>query len=232
MAWVECPFHRDELSGGYHLYPDLGILEIINPETGEVLPDGEGGEIVYTPLNSRGTVILRYRTGDFIDGGITHEPCPHCGRQLPRLEGKISRVSDVRSMQFQKVKGTLVNFNELEFLLDNIDPIGAWQLELRKVNDDPLEIDELILHVSKQGSVDKEALINEINTRFTNATEIRPNRIFFHSGEDIRKLHKVGHALKEEKIVDHREKLTEPTYHRQRRRRKPAKTKSLDLIKA
>ncbi len=231
MAWVECPFHRDELSAGYHLYPDMGIVEIINPETGEVRPDGEGGEIVYTPLNSRGTVILRYRTGDFIDGGINYEPCPHCGRQLARLEGKISRISDVRSMQLQKVKGTLVNFNDLEFLLDSVDAIGAWQLELRKVNDDPLEIDELILHISKQGSIDNEALINEINSRFSNATEIRPNHILFHSAKDIRKLHKVGQALKEEKIVDNREKPKDPICHQQHRHRGPTKAKSMNVIK-
>lgn len=226
MAWVECPFHRDELSAGYHLYPDLGIVEIINPETGAVLADGEGGEIVYTPLNSRGTVIIRYRTGDFIDGGLTYAPCPHCGRQLPRLEGKVSRVSDVRSMQLQKVKGTLVNFNDLEYLLDSIDSIGTWQLELRKVNDDPLDIDELILHVSKQTSIENEELMDEINTRFSKATEIKPNHIVFHTAEDIRKLHKVGQALKEEKIVDNRDKHTEPPHHQQKHSsRKPANVK-------
>ncbi len=205
MAWVECPFASQEQSSGYHLYPDLGIVEIIDPKTGEVLPDGTGGEIVYTPLNARGTVVLRYRTGDYIENGIVTEPCPYCGRRSPRLQGKISRVTDIHSMQLQKLKGTLVDFNVLENLLDDIPHVGSWQLELRKLNDDPNEMDELLLHVCKQGAESEEVLAHDINTRFSTTVEIRPNRIQFHSTREMRRLHKVGHVLKEEKIVDRRD---------------------------
>src|SRR2546430_7444879 len=44
---------------------------------------------------------------------------------------------------------SLVDFNQLEHVLDDAEHIGAWQLELRKRNNDPLEVDELILHVHK-----------------------------------------------------------------------------------
>ncbi len=93
MAWPECPSPHGAPSSGYHLYPDMGIMEIINPKTGEVMPNGEPGEIVFTPLDARGTVVLRYRTGDLTDGGITMEPCPYCHRTVPRLTGNISRNS-------------------------------------------------------------------------------------------------------------------------------------------
>ena len=63
---------------------------------------------------------------------------PHCGRVMPRLLGKISRRSDVREVQFDKIKGTLVDFNELEHLLDDMQMIGSWQIELRKAHNDPL----------------------------------------------------------------------------------------------
>jgi phenylacetate-coenzyme A ligase PaaK-like adenylate-forming protein len=63
MAWGECPTPPGEESG-YHLFPDLGIFEVIDPETGEVKGEGEPGELVYTPLDARGTVVMRYRTGD------------------------------------------------------------------------------------------------------------------------------------------------------------------------
>jgi phenylacetate-coenzyme A ligase PaaK-like adenylate-forming protein len=206
MAWAECPFPADEQPSGYHLYPDLGIIEVVDPKTGVILPEGEPGELVFTPLDHRGTVVLRYRTGDVIEGGLVYEPCPHCGRALPRLVGKISRNSEIKSMQIDKLKGTLVDFNQLEHVLDDAPNIGAWQLEIRKLNDDPMELDELILHVHKLQDVSEERLTRELNNRFLERTEIRPNRIVFHHAEEIRDMLGVGTLLKEQKVVDRRPK--------------------------
>jgi phenylacetate-coenzyme A ligase PaaK-like adenylate-forming protein len=208
MAWGECVFPHDQPSAGYHLYPDLGLMEVIDPSSGEVVPDGHPGELVFTPLDARGTVVLRYRTGDFIEGGLVWEPCPHCGRRLPRLVGNISRSSEVKTMQLDKIKGTLVDFNQLEHLLDDVEHIGAWQLELRKYQDDPLEVDELILHVQKQNGIDEQKLVQDLRARCISRTEIQPNRIHFHSGEEMRQLHGVGTQLKEQKIVDNRPAAT------------------------
>jgi phenylacetate-coenzyme A ligase PaaK-like adenylate-forming protein len=204
MAWPECPFPHDQPSGGYHLSPDLGIVEIVDPKTGSPLPPGHPGEIVFTPLDARGSVVLRYRTGDFTDGGLTYEPCPHCGRTLPRLLGNISRRSEVKEMNLDKIKGTLVDFNELEHVLDDAPHIGAWQVELRKVNDDPLELDELILHVQTLNGTDRPQLSRELSERCFTHLDLHPNRIFFHSAEEIRQLQGVGKLLKEQKLVDHR----------------------------
>ncbi len=206
IAWGECPFAPDKESGGYHLFPDLGIFEVIDPKTGQLLPPGTPGELVYTPLDARGSVVLRYRTGDFIDGGLIYEPCPHCGRQLPRLVGRISRSSEVKTMQLDKLKGTLVDFNQLEHVLDDAPNIGSWQLELRKHHDDPLELDELILHVHKLDGAEEKKLCRELNNRFLERTEIRPNRIVFHSADELRELQGVGTELKEQKIIDNRPK--------------------------
>lgn len=203
MAWTECPAPLGEQSG-YHLYPDLGIVEIIDPKTGEPQSAGEPGEIVFTPLDSRGTVVLRYRTGDLIDGGLVHEPCPHCGRCVPRLVGNISRVSEIKSMRFDKIKGTLVDFNELEHVLDDAQHLDLWQLELRKRDDDPLELDELILHVHKTDPIDDERCARELRRRFTSRSEIQPNRIVFHDTDEMTRLLGIGTKIKEEKIVDHR----------------------------
>ncbi len=204
MAWPECPGQSLDESPGYHLSPDLGIVEIIDPESGIVLPDGHPGEIVFTPLDSRGSVVIRYRTGDHISGGLVHGTCPACGRKTPRLLGEISRVTDIRRLRIGKVKGSLVNFNTLENLLDNIDRVGTWQIELRKRNDDPLEVDEIVVHVAPRGRVAADSLRREIEDRFREATELSPNRIEFHSAEHLRALQGVGRALKEEKVVDHR----------------------------
>jgi len=206
MAWAECPFEVDESPSGYHLYPDLGIFEVVDPKTGIAVPEGEPGELVFTPLDARGTVVLRYRTGDIIEGGLVYSPCPHCGRTVPRLMGKISRNSEVKSMQFDKIKGTLVDFNHLEHVLDDASNIGAWQLEIRKFNDDPMELDELVLHVQKLGEVSEDKLSREISNRFSERTEIRPNRIVYHGLEEMQHLLGVGTQMKELKVLDRRPK--------------------------
>jgi len=107
-------------------------------------------------------------------------------------------------MNFDKIKGTLVDFNELEHVLDNAPGIGAWQVELRKINDDPMDLDELILHVQKTNGADEERLSRELYERCSSHLEIQPNRILFHAADEIRRLQGVGVALKEQKLVDHR----------------------------
>jgi phenylacetate-coenzyme A ligase PaaK-like adenylate-forming protein len=209
-AWAECPCAVDEPTTGYHLYPDTGIIEIIDPTTGEVVPNGQPGEIVYTPLDARGSVVLRYRTGDYIDGGLTYAKCPYCERRLPRLVGRISRRSEIREMHLDKLKGTLVDFNELEHVLDDAPGIGAWQLELRKQHDDPLELDEVILHVHALNEAPEAVMVRNLNNRFAARTEFRPNRIEFHDAATMREMQGVGTQLKEQKVVDHRPKANAP----------------------
>lgn len=205
MAFPECVGESHDASG-YHLSPDLGIIELIDPVTGELVPDGHAGEIVFTPLNARGTVVLRYRTGDIAEGGLTWEKCPNCGRTCPRLIGPISRVSEVRELHVDKLKGTLVNFNLLEHLLDDQKGIAAWQIELRKRHDDPLETDEVHLHLTAEPGVRESELELAVSRRFHEATEITPNGLHFHSLSEMRDQLGVGRLLKEEKLVDHRPK--------------------------
>jgi len=191
---------------GYHLYPDLGIVEIVDPKTGQPVPNGQPGEIVFTPLAARGTVVLRYRTGDCTDGGLTYEQCPVCRRVVPRLFGNISRTSEIREMKLDKIKGTLVDFNELEHVLDDVPQVGAWQLELRKTNDDPHERDEIILHVQKLDGADETRLARDLSERCFNTADVHPNKILFHDAEKMRELQGVGTQIKEQKLVDHRPK--------------------------
>lgn len=204
MAWCECLFPVGAEPSGYHLYPDLGIVEIVDPETGALKGDGEPGEIVFTSLEARGSCVLRYRTGDVVEGGVTYEPCPHCGRVMPRLVGRISRRSDVREMQLDKIKGTLVDLNELEHVLDDLPSVGSWQIELRKVNDDPMEVDELVLHISLGDGGEESSASKEIVRCLFERAELRANRIMFHTDSEMRRLQGVGEKLKEQKVVDRR----------------------------
>jgi phenylacetate-coenzyme A ligase PaaK-like adenylate-forming protein len=203
MAFTECLPVNDDQPSGFHVYPDMCFIEIIDPETCQRVPDGQPGEIVLTQLDSRGTIVLRYRTGDLIEKGITREPCPHCGLTCPRLLGKISRVSDFKNLAIDKLKGTLVDFNKLENILDDTEGLGAWQVELKKRNDDPLECDIVLVHaVVMKG--DEATLHDAIHKRFLSSTEFAPNEILFHTWDEMRIMQGVGKELKEKKVVDHR----------------------------
>jgi len=204
LAWSECPFTEDAGSAGYHIHPDLALIEIVDPKTGEPRGENEPGEIVFTPLDARGSVVLRYRTGDCIDGGLTYDRCPYCGALTPRLVGEISRTSEIREIHIQKLKGTLVDFNQLEHVLDNVEHVGTWQVELRKRNDDPLEIDELVLHVEKIDDFAETRLRELLTERFASELEVHPNRIEFHTVDELRRRQGVGAQLKEQRIIDHR----------------------------
>ncbi|MDR0339593.1 MAG: phenylacetate--CoA ligase [Desulfovibrio sp.] len=77
---------------GLHVWEDAFIAEIVDPDSGENLPDGEIGELVMTTLTRRGMPVIRYRTRDltrFLPG-----PCP-CGRVHRRLERISGRVDDM-----------------------------------------------------------------------------------------------------------------------------------------
>lgn len=110
-------------------------------------------------------------------------------------------------MHLDKLKGTLVDFNELEHILDDAPGIGAWQLELRKRNNDPLELDEVLLHVERNNGLTESELTRDLNRRFAERTEFHPNRILFHDTATMRELQGVGTQLKEQKVVDHRPQM-------------------------
>jgi len=82
---IECVNHD-----GLHILEDLFYVEIVNPETGEPLPDGEEGELVLTTLSKYAMPMIRYRTHDITS--IIPEPCS-CGRTLRRIR-RIGRRSD------------------------------------------------------------------------------------------------------------------------------------------
>jgi phenylacetate-CoA ligase len=81
-----------ERKDGLHVNEDCFILEVIDPKSGETLPDGSEGELVLTTITKEGFPMLRYRTGDL--GSMTREPCP-CGRTLARMTRIRGRIDDM-----------------------------------------------------------------------------------------------------------------------------------------
>ena len=82
--------------------------------------------------------------------------------------------------------------------------VGTWQLELRKHHDDPLDLDEVILHVTKADDCSDARLRELLDARFASEVEMHPNRIEFHTADEMKTMQGTGTQLKEVRIVDHR----------------------------
>ena len=196
-AWLEC---ADAPDSRYHLYPDFELFEVIDPESGEPVGEGKRGELVLTKLAGAGSIVVRYRTGDIVEGGIVIDECPHCGRVAPLLDTKIGRVSDVR-----KVKGVLLDFNELFGWFAARREIDEWQLEIGKVNDDPFQLDELRLKVALSDGVDKARFEKEIGEAARIAFEMKFDKFFYYTQSDLAEILGMDRLPKEARIVDKRE---------------------------
>lgn len=101
---------------GIHLWEDTYLIEIIDPETLEVLPPGEVGELVITSIQREAMPILRYRTGDLTS--IIPEPCP-CGRTHIRVDRLKGRADDMII-----VKGANVYPQQIERILMETEGVG------------------------------------------------------------------------------------------------------------
>jgi phenylacetate-coenzyme A ligase PaaK-like adenylate-forming protein len=206
ICFPECPA---PVPSGFHIFPDLCIVETIDPETGDPVAEGEKGEIVYTAIDGRGSVVLRYRTGDIAEGGLVHEPCPHCGRLTPRILGPMSRASSVVDYRLSKIKGTLVNLDYLGRVIADQTGVEEWQLVIGKKNNDPLDVDELVLHLALSEGENEAAVRTELENRLRSELEVGVNRFYFHPLAEM--LTRIGMEtrLKEERVVDRRNELEE-----------------------
>ena len=102
-----------ECKHGQHFNEDYFYPEIINPETGEVLPDGEKGELVITSLQREGSPLLRYRTRDITF--LMRDPCP-CGRTTVRIHRLLGRTDDMMI-----VRGVNIFPSQIENVLMRIE---------------------------------------------------------------------------------------------------------------
>jgi len=203
-CWSECTGGPEH---GFHTYPDLDLFEMVDPDTGLPVPDGTTGEMVYTPLDGRGSLILRYRTGDIVEGGMVRERCPGCGRMVPRFSSNLSRRSNLTDFSLTKIKGTLVNLNVMSDLLTGDSRIDEWQLVIQKRDDDPFDVDELILYLSLRDDEDDdevEATVKSVERALANASEVCPTRTEVLPREELLEMLGMETQLKEQRILDRR----------------------------
>ena len=203
MAFAECPTALDE-SSGYHLLPDLGVFEVIDPESGEPRGEGEDGELVYTGISGHGTTVCRYRTGDLVVGGLVWEPCPWCRRTLPRISSELRRVSERHALSLTKIKGTLVDMSHMGTVLSQMPEIEEWQVVLSKKHDDPHELDELEVRFASRAGADVEEVGRTIKRELASATEVSPNRVSPHTLEEMLGFLGMETEMKEKRYLDRR----------------------------
>ncbi len=203
-AFSECVPGTDS---GYHIYPDMDYFELIDPETEEPVAEGEDGELVYTCLDGRGTCVVRFRTGDFVRGGIIHEPCPRCGRRVPRLGSDISRSGKVKGFALIKIKGVLVDQGAFQSVLDANPRVEEWQIEIGKAGGDPFEMDVVTVYAALAEGAEEETVKAEIDAGLLRETEVTPNRIELLRLEELLDRLRAGGGMKELRIVDTRQDL-------------------------
>ncbi len=120
-----------EAKSGLHIAEDHFIAEIIDPKTGEVLPDGETGELVFTSITKEAFPVIRYRTRDITS--LDRQPCI-CGRTHARMK-KVSGLSDdmliIRGVNVfpSQIESVLMEIKEVEphyqLLIDRVDNLDT-----------------------------------------------------------------------------------------------------------
>ena len=119
---IDCDCHE-----GMHYYDDYLYFEIIDSQTGEVLPEGETGELVITTLRKEGAPLLRYRTRDLTR--IIPGTCK-CGRTYPRIDRIIGRTDDM-----VKVKGVNIYPGQIDEVLREVDGVSSeYQILIDHIN--------------------------------------------------------------------------------------------------
>ena len=136
---------------GIHYWDDYIYLEIIDPQTGENVPDGELGEIVITTLVKEGAPLIRYRTHDL--SRIIPGACP-CGSPYPRIDAILGRTDDM-----MKIKGVNVFPAQIEEVLNSFSEISSeYQIRISHLEGR----DTMRIYVETNGTVDFQDLSRRI----------------------------------------------------------------------
>lgn len=140
---------------GMHYWDDYFYFEIIDPKTGEVLPDGQIGELVITTLRKEGAPLIRYRTHDLTR--ILPDECP-CGSSYPRIDTLIGRTDDM-----VKVKGVNIYPGQIEDVLKGVEGVSSeYQVMIDHLNGK----DIMTLFFEITSAADKKAIETEVKHIF------------------------------------------------------------------
>ena len=156
---AECLDARD----GLHVQEDHFLVEVIDPESGEPVPEGADGELVFTTLMKEGQPLIRYRTGDI--GAISTEPC-RCGRTTARITSLRGRLDDMLI-----IRGVNLFPSNIETLLLEVEDVGP---HYRLIVERPGDMDEVSVECEPAGpAVDRVALGERLESLLRDHTGIR-----------------------------------------------------------
>ena len=186
---VSCSCEHSQL---LHIFEDHFLAEIINPKTGEVMPDGERGELVITTLTKQALPIIRYRTGDITS--IIKEPCK-CGRTHSRMESIVGRADDMLI-----VNGVNIYPSQVEHVIANSEGVTLnYQIVAdKKGHLDKLEVlvevsdDILMDSVGDMEKIKKSIQASLLNNLYINANVklVEPRTIERSMGKAVRVIDK------------------------------------------
>ena len=153
---------------GMHINEDHFYAEIIDPDTGEVLPEGEKGELVFTSLDKEGFPLLRYRTRDICV--LSRKKCS-CGRTHVKMSKPMGRSDDMLI-----IRGVNVFPSQIETVLLNEGYAPNYQILVDRANNtDTLDVNvELLPEQSEDASLDKAAMEKKLETAMRTMLGIGP----------------------------------------------------------
>ena len=148
---------------GMHYWDDYIYIEVIDPKTGEPVPDGEQGEIVITTLVKEGAPLIRYRTHDL--SRIIPGECP-CGSCFPRIGTIMGRTDDM-----MKIKGVNVFPSQIEEILGKFTEISSeYQIRISHLEGK----DTMRIYVESTGDVDFANLAKRITEKVKSGIGFTP----------------------------------------------------------
>lgn len=154
-AFTEC-----EQQIGGHQHPELIITEILDDD-GNLVKEGESGELTITTLGVEALPLLRFKTGDIVKAH--YEPCA-CGRNTMRLGPVIGR-----KQQMIKYKGTTLYPPAMNDILNDFNNILCYQIVIQA---NEIGLDEIIIKISTDS--DSETFVNEVRDHFRAKLRVSP----------------------------------------------------------
>lgn len=180
-----------EEKAGLHWAEDHILVEVLNPDTQEAVPEGERGELVLTTLKKTARPLIRFRTGDIVS--YTTEPCK-CGRTSLRLHGIHGRLDDMLI-----IKGVNVFPSDVESIVrKDADFTGEYRLVVNRVN----HLDELTIQAeSSSPHANKQELAGRLNRMLKGVIGVSAKIDILEAGILPRATHKA------KRVVDNRQNV-------------------------
>ncbi|WP_224449659.1 phenylacetate--CoA ligase PaaK [Haloprofundus salilacus] len=180
-----------EAKDGLHVWEDHFYPEVVDPVTGDPLPEGEEGELVFTTLTKEAVPVLRYRTGDLAT--LTREPCD-CGRSMVRMSHVTGRSDDMLV-----VRGVNVYPSEIESVVLEFDAVAPYyRIDLRR--DGQLDTIEITVERTESFDGDADELADRLRDRLQTVLSLSPDTLTVADPDGIERTE----TGKVKRVFDHR----------------------------